>query len=120
MALTYNPFLYNMKKTILLAALALTAVTSWAFYPKAAEPTGYMMVIGRTYTNYSLITIAPTGEIVTQVIDEHSYNNTDKSNKAASYLNQAEIRKINELKQAGWKVTSMSNNARNLMYLLEK
>ncbi|MGI4884174.1 MAG: hypothetical protein ACRYFR_04370 [Janthinobacterium lividum] len=115
-----------MKKTFVLAALALAAVGSWAFYPKAVEPSGYMMVIGRTYPDYSLTTITPAGESTTQVIDSKSYILPNKLVAASEALRIAEIRKINELKAAGWKVNSMSVYSSNReyseqeVYLLEK
>ena len=110
-----------MKKIFVLAAVSLAAAGSWAFYPKATGPGGYMIIIGRINTNYSLITISPTGETTTQVIDDSYHGNSlDKQNKAYLQLKQAEIQKINELKMAGWKITSMSTDRIAVVYLMEK
>lgn len=102
--------------------LVLLAIgCSFAFYPKQVEPSGYIMVIGRVYTNYSLIIIGPTGETVTQIIDNSLHrNSSEKSANAFLQLQQAEIRKLNELKQAGWKITSMSIDRGDTVYILEK
>ena len=115
-----------MKKILILAALSLAAAGSWAFFPKAAEPSGYMMVIGRVYTGYSIIVVNPTSETVTKVIDPKNYGTPYKSDLADTELRKAEISKINELKQEGWKVVSMSVHSsqslvyREDVYLLEK
>ena len=116
-----------MKKFFALTALVLAATGSWAFYPKTTEPSGYMMVIGRVYNNYSLVTVSPTGETDTQVIDDKTHGNSvNKEIVASEQLYQAEIRKINSLKQVGWKVTSVSvHSSQSLIhhedvYLLEK
>ena len=115
-----------MKKFFALAAVALAAAGSWAFYPKAAEPGGYMMVIGRTSPDYSIITITPTGESNNQIVDPKNYGFISKLATASVELRKAEIRKINELKTTGWKVNSMSvySNAHEYseqdVYLLEK
>ena len=59
-----------MKKMFLSAALALAVAGSWAFYPKAAEPTGYMMVISScAYKDSGLITITPDGKSETVAIE---------------------------------------------------
>ena len=57
-----------MKKVFLSTGLALAVAGSWAFYPKAGEPSGYMMVIGSGRTSGfassmgSLTVIQPNGE----------------------------------------------------------
>jgi hypothetical protein len=110
-----------MKRAIIAVALTLIVAGSWAFHPKIAEPSGYMYVIGHIYTNYSLIIINPDGESATQVIDESLHSNSpDKISKATLQLRQAEIRKINELKLAGWKVINMAVDRGDIVYLLEK
>jgi len=54
-----------MKKAILYAVLALTAASSWAFYPKADEPTGCMMIISNPSSGFgygvTITTVAPDG-----------------------------------------------------------
>ena len=104
----------------LFAALAFVAAGSWAFYPKAAEPSGYMMVTSSNFPGYSITIISPSGELINQVVDSKRYLS------AKQELRKAEISKINELKQAGWKVisTSMHSNGfvrpGDYVYLLEK
>ena len=115
-----------MKKIFLFAALALAATGSWAFYPKATEPGGYMMVVGSNYPDNVIITIGPSGETTTQIIDPKTYGKATKLAAANIELHKAEVRKINELKLAGWKVTSMSAHPNSYVaffeevYLLEK
>ena len=104
----------------LFAALALVTSGSWAFYPKAAEPSGYMMVTSSNYPDYSITIISPSGELINQVVDSKRYLS------AKQELRKAEISKINELKQAGWKVISASmrpngfSGSGDYVYLLEK
>ena len=115
-----------MKKMFLFAALALVAAGSWAFYPKAAEPSGYMMVTSSNFPGYSITIISPSGELVNQVVDPKSYSSAKQIVTANQKLYKAEISKINELKQAGWKVISASMHSNDLIkpgdyvYLLEK
>lgn len=115
-----------MKKIFVLAAVSLAAAGSWAFYPKATEPGGYMMVISSDIPNYSITTISPTVETVNQVIDSKVYSTVSKKVAANQELHKAEIRKINELKQTGWKIISASNHPNHFLasgdyvYLLEK
>ena len=109
-----------MKKMFLFAALAFVAAGSWAFYPKAAEPSGYMMVTSSNYPDYSITIISPSGELINQVVDSKRHLS------AKQELRKAEISKINELKQAGWKVISASmrpngfSGSGDYVYLLEK
>ena len=111
-----------MKKAFLSAALALVAAGSWAFYPKAAEPGGYMMVVGSSYNNnISVITITSDGqhtEALTQ-LTKLKYLSQDK--------HKAELLKLNQLQQSGWRVVSMTAtlvgngyNTPETTYLLEK
>ena len=54
-----------MKKAFLGTLLAAAATCSWAFYPKAADPAGHMMVISNVTIGFdaqaSIITIGPDG-----------------------------------------------------------
>ena len=114
-----------MKKAFLFVALALIVASSWAFYPKAAEPGGYMMVISSFTPNYSITIISPTGETVNQGIDSKTFSPKQRVATNQELL-KAEIRKVNELKQAGWKVISASARPNGFagsgdyVYLLEK
>ena len=115
-----------MKKMFLFAALAFVAAGSWAFYPKAAEPSGYMMVTSSNFPSYSITIISPSGELVNQVVDPKKYDSARQMVAANQKLYKAEISKINELKQAGWKVISASMHSNGFVrpgdyvYLLEK
>jgi hypothetical protein len=119
-----------MKKVFLSAALALAVAGSWAFYPKAAEPAGYMMVISRfTGSGFSakntLSVITPDGQIQTQEADAK----TGSINKVAGSFDQmhlTELKKINELQQQSWRVMNSTQNSvgngaiTETIYLLEK
>jgi hypothetical protein len=104
-----------MKKVFVSAALALAVAGSWAFYPKAAEPGGYMMVVSRfTGTGFggknTLSTISPDGQIQTQEADAKS----GSINKVANSFDQmhlSELKKINELKLQGWRVVNSTQNS---------
>ena len=115
-----------MKKMFLFAALAFVTAGSWAFYPKAAEPSGYMMVTSSEAPNYSITIISPSGELVNQVVDPKSYISAKQIVAANQELRKTEISKINELKRAGWKVISASMRPSGFpgfgdyVYLLEK
>ncbi|MFD1470018.1 hypothetical protein ACFQ48_17450 [Hymenobacter caeli] len=106
-----------MKKLFLSATLLLVAAGTWAFYPKAAEPGGYMMVIGRESHGYSIITISPSGETSIQPV-------TKTKQDAEFALRKAEILKVNDLKQNGWKVINTTTHSVpgyfEEVYLLEK
>ena len=115
-----------MKKMFLFAALAFVAAGSWAFYPKAAEPSGYMMVTSSNFLDYSITIISPSGELVNQVVDSKAHSSARQAVTANQELRKAEISKINELKRAGWKVISASmrpngfSGSGDYVYLLEK
>jgi hypothetical protein len=116
-----------MKKAFPFAALLLAAAGSWAFYPKApAEPTGYMMVVSHFSGNAfsakgTISTISPDGEV---------QNNFDAKNGSgkqiiASYdqLHLVETQKLNELRQAGWRLVATHQSASvslETTFILEK
>lgn len=99
-----------MKKIFPFAALLLAAAGSWAFYPKAAESQGYMMVVSRfTGNGFSakiiVSTIAPDGQIQTEEHDAKT-GTRDKMTNSFDQLHVVETRKLNELRQTGWRVVS--------------
>ncbi|RAK66910.1 hypothetical protein [Hymenobacter edaphi] len=117
-----------MKKLLLPALLLVTALGSWAFYPKTAEPQGYMMVIGRIAGNgfsakNSISTIMPDGQMQTQELDAKT-GSVSKLTGSFDQLHQAELKKLNELRQVGWRVvnsTQMTAGAAiETTYLLDK
>ena len=112
-----------MKKAFLLASLALVVASSWAFYPKAAaEPGGYMMIVGKIYDNNIYVTTTTSDGQYTDAttpIIKLKYMNEN--------LHKAELLKLNELRQSGWRVVSttaiLMGTARSTLettYLLEK
>ena len=100
-----------MKKVFLSAALALAVAGSWAFYPKAAEPSGYTMVVARiNFDNASILTITPDGKKSTQEITARLYPSIDKTVAAHESLHEAEVLKINSLRSTGWKLISATQS----------
>jgi len=120
-----------MKKTLFAFALGLAAVSSWAFYPKAAAPAGYLTVIGsgRPGTNSAipeLTTIQPDGKREVQRLTHVKVSSERGSTAAAVELHQAELLKINSLYAQGWRVVSIAQSTVGVgattetIYLLEK
>jgi len=111
-------------------ALALAAISAWAFYPKAAQTNGYMMVIGRFSgsgfgSKGAIITISPDGQTQTQEVE----TKTGSLNKVSGSLDQlsvAELKTLNELRATGWRLKTstpvvLGNGAiTETVYLLEK
>lgn len=101
-----------MKKVILSAALVLAVAGSWAFYPKAAEPTGYMMVIGNFTLNgftadANVTTILPDGQ-QTEVAVEVKVRNAEKVTVGFVEVQKAALAKVNALAKEGWQVVNSS------------
>ena len=92
-----------MKKVFLSVALALAVAGSWAFYPKAAaEPGGYMMVVGRlSGRGNGLQLIAVDGQLTSQPLAEKGLNEA-----SLLALHQAEAVALNRLRANGWEVVS--------------
>jgi hypothetical protein len=119
-----------MKRLLFLATLLVTAVGTWPFYPKAAEPTGYLMVISRfAGTGFgcksTISTVSPNGQIEATEVDAKA-GSLNKLSTSYDQLHQSELKKLNELRQAGWRVVnstqvSVGNGAINeTTFLLEK
>ncbi|MBJ6143319.1 hypothetical protein [Hymenobacter sp. BT559] len=120
-----------MKKLLLLAAIGLTAVGSWAFYPEAAAPTGYLMVVGsgRPGTTSSvpeITTIQPDGTRQVQRLPDIKIGTERNSTAAAVELHRAELLKINTLTAQGWRVAHVTQSTVGVgattetVYLLER
>ena len=118
-----------MKKRFLSAALALAVAGSWAFYPKAAEPAGYMMVVGRIETglggDVTVTTLSSDGQRTEAAVT------WTKPRYRITELRQAEVAKLNQLRQNGWRVVNTTSlpisissegglQAFETTYLLEK
>jgi hypothetical protein len=102
-----------MKKTVLSVALALVAVGSWAFYPKADSPSGYMMVVGSAtfagFTSKAEVTVVtPDGKATVEEVDARN-GSYKKITESLTFLHQAELKKLNELKQQGWTITQTTS-----------
>ena len=102
-----------MKKVFLSVALALVAAGSWAFYPKAEEPGGYMMVIGSAtfsgFTSKAEVTIvAPDGKATVEDVDARN-GSAKKITESLTVLHQAELMKLNELKRQGWSIVQTTS-----------
>jgi hypothetical protein len=91
-----------MKKVLLSVALALAVAGSWAFYPKApAEPTGYMMVVGKSFGNDITMTVITSDGQYTETgvpVTKLKYRSED--------LHKAVLLQLNQLRQSGWRVVN--------------
>jgi len=120
-----------MKKFLLFAALGLAAAGSWAFYPEAAAPTGYLMVVGsgRPGTTSSvpeIVIIQPDGTRQVQRLPEVKIGTERNSTAAAVEMHRAELLRINALVAQGWRVAHVTQSTVGVgattetVYLLEK
>lgn len=137
-----------MKKLLTGGLIFAAATCSWAFYPKAAEPTQYLMVIrDLELTAYSaqphpaLTVIEPDGSFTTQelpvittsfpresikatIVKGSSTDSTStrlrRFRYARNYVYQAEVRKLNELSAQGWVLVSTTQDGASTRYLLRK
>ena len=120
-----------MKKTLLFIAVGLVTAGSWAFYPKAAAPTGYLMVVGsgRPGTTSSvpeITTIQPDGTRQVQRLPDIKIGTERNSTAAAVEMHRVELLKINALVAQGWRVAHVTQSTVGVgattetMYLLEK
>ena len=121
-----------MKKAILYAVLALTAASSWAFYPKADEPTGCMMIISNPSSGFgygvTITTVAPDGTQSEQSTKIKRGLSTSRSADAIE-AHKFELAVLNSYTRNGWRVLSvtpttlLSNGTTSeyqTVYLLEK
>jgi hypothetical protein len=95
-----------MKKQLLVAAaLLVTALGTWSFYPEPAEGAGTMMVISNMSfgldAQASIITVAPDG---TQKEKEIDFSRGSAKRMAANttIVHKAALSTINEYTRAGW------------------
>ena len=121
-----------MKKVFLSAALALAVAGSWAFYPKAAEQGGNMMVISNVSLGFdaqaSIITVGPDGSQKEKAI-EFSKGSAKRVAANMTEVHRAALAVINEQARNGWHLVSIAPsglaNAGNTffsqnVYVLEK
>ena len=121
-----------MKKSFLFTGLLAVTVSSWAFYPKAAEPAGYTMIIGSAkLAGFSyeadVITITPDGLQQAQDVDIKT-GSARKLTASLAELRKAELIKVNQLTSQGWHLVSVAPNnvggdhgmISQMVYILEK
>ncbi|RZK29819.1 MAG: hypothetical protein EOO63_08205 [Hymenobacter sp.] len=122
-----------MKKALFTLLLAAAVASSWAFYPKAQEPTAsYMMIIGSAkLAGFSyeadVITIAPDGSQQVQDIDLKT-GSARKLTASLAELRKAELSQVNRMNSQGWHLVSVAPNnvggdrgmISQMVYVLEK
>lgn len=121
-----------MKKTVLFAALALAAAGSWAFYPKAQEPGGYMMIISNPSrgagTGVTITTVAPDGAQQEHTTKIKSSMFTPRAVDEVE-MHRVELAVLNEHSRAGWHLVNVlhtvtadkgTTGGYQTVYLLEK
>ena len=122
-----------MKKAFLSAALVLAVASSWAFYPKADEPTGCMMIISNPSNNglssgVTITTVAPDG---TQSEQTTKIKSTLFTNRSADAIeaHKLELAVLNGYIRNGWHILSVTpatlvdrgtTSEYQTVYLLEK
>jgi hypothetical protein len=122
-----------MKKVLFPTLLILVAIASWAFYPKAAEPGGYMMVIGNlTFKGLSaeanVTTITADGQQSEKVV-EVKVRSAEKLNDGFTEVQKVALAQINLLSKSGWQLanttpatltTGGTTRVNQVIYVLEK
>ena len=121
-----------MKKAILYAVLALITASSWAFYPKADEPTGCMMIISNPSSGFgygvTLTTVAPDGTQSEQSTKIKRGLSTSRSADAIEVY-KLELAVLNSYTRNGWRVLNVTpaplldkgtTSEYQTVYLLEK
>lgn len=120
-----------MKNALLLLALSLVAISAWAFYPHAAAPKGYLMLIGSGRVGASsgvpeLTTVWPDGRREVQTLPTIKTGTERNSTVAAVELHQAELRRLNDLYAQQWRLVSVAQSTVGVgaitetVYVLEK
>lgn len=120
-----------MKKLLLLLALSLVAAGSWAFYPKAAAPAGYLLLIGSGRIGAAsgspeLTTVWPDGRREVQSLPNIKTGTDRYSTTAAIDIHQAETLRLNALYAQQWRLVSVAQSTVGVgattetIYVLEK
>ena len=121
-----------MKKVFLSAALALVAAGSWAFYPKADEPEGYMMVVSNTRRGLNggatIIVINADGSQTETEVPYKEVMNFKKLNENVIEVHKATLLTLNRYTRNGWHIVSAVPNEfsggnpdiNQILYVLEK
>jgi hypothetical protein len=120
-----------MKKVLFLLALSLTAIGSWAFYPRTPAFKGYLTLIGSGRVGTSsgapeLTTIWPNGRLEVQSLPAIKTGTERISTLAAVQLHQAEALRLNALYAQQWHLVSVAQSTVGVgattetIYVLEK
>ena len=120
-----------MKKFLLFGALSLAAAGSWAFYPNAAAPTGYLLVVGSGRAGSDsaapeITVIQPDGRQQVQRLTDIRIGTERYSTAAATAVHRAELLAINKLVVQGWRVAHIAQSTVGVgattetIYLLER
>lgn len=119
-----------MKNLLLFLAIALVAIGSWAFYPKAPATSGYMAVIGSGRpgkTGSAEITILhPDGRRQVQELSKVYVSKEGPSAAGALEIHHAELQAVNKLYAQGWKLVHVVQStvgagaSTETVYMLEK
>ena len=103
-----------MKKVFLSAALALVAAGSWAFFPKAVEPAGCMMIISNSSNDglsngVTITTVAPDG---TQQEQNTKIKNSLFTSRVADAIeaHKIELSVLNSYTRDGWHLLGTTIN----------
>jgi hypothetical protein len=90
----------TMKKLLIIPALCLLALGSWAFYPRTAAPAEYMeLSVHNGGGRPTLVMISPAGQVTEEKL-------TAKIKGDYKYQAQVVVR-LNELHSLGWTVVQM-------------
>ena len=120
-----------MKKLLLFSVLGLAAAGSWAFYPNAAAPGGYLLVVGSGRAGSDsavpeVTVIQPDGRQQVQRLTNVRIGTERYSTAAATAVHQAELLTINKLVAQGWQVAHVAQSTvgagatTETVYLLER
>ena len=100
-----------MKKVFLSAALVLAVASSWAFYPKADESTGCMMIISNPNSGLNsgitITTVAPDGTQSAQTTKIKTSLFTSRSADAIE-VHKLELAVLNSYVRNGWHILSVT------------
>ena len=112
-----------MKKVFLSAALALAVASSWAFYPKAASSTGYMMLKSQyVVSGFSAKVIFSTYPLDGPIEHEEvpfKAGTREKALDSLEALRVTELKKLNELRQKGWHLVEVMQSGPETIYVME-
>ncbi|HEX8507256.1 MAG TPA: hypothetical protein VF630_17970 [Hymenobacter sp.] len=91
-----------MKKPLLFAALSTVVISSWAFYPRVAAESGYMILS---------LNVPPNGRptVVTTAQDGQETSLTIATKKPTVSVRSQVVVQLNALRSQGWTVVQMTS-----------